>query len=197
MPPQQKQTFVQQLQVAKEENAKLRSQLDNLSTVDEDCRELRTENERLKGLLDQAKQAATANNNQGRVSDLTNEVNELTNRVRSLTHELEDAHQAINLYDSKLSGVSSLESQVSNLQRDLRNTIDQRDSVASSVARARQQAAEQIAIADKRATTLNQQLRDALARAQNAEAIVLEVRALIREQPDLLAAIRQKVGLQN
>lgn len=197
MPPQQKQTFVQQLQVAKEENAKLRSQLDNLSTVDEDCRELRTENERLKGLLDQAKQAATANNNQGRVSDLTKEVNELTNRVRSLTHELEDAHQAINLYDSKLSGVSSLESQISNLQRDLRNTIDQRDSVASSVARARQQAAEQIAIADKRATTLNQQLRDALARAQNAEAIVLEVRALIREQPDLLAAIRQKVGLQN
>lgn len=197
MPPQQKQTFVQQLQVAKEENAKLRSQLDNLSTVDEDCRELRTENERLKGLLDQAKQAATTNNNQGRLSDLNNQVNELTNRVRSLTHELDEAHQVINLYDSKLSGVASLESQISNLQRDLRNTIDQRDSVASSVARARQQAAEQISIADQRATTLNQQLRDALSRAQNAEAIVLEVRALIREQPDVLAAIRQKVGLQN
>jgi hypothetical protein len=75
--------------------------------------------------------------------------------------------------------------------------LEERDMLANNISRTRQNAVEQIASAENRASTLNNQLRDALQRGQQFEAMVVEVRSLLRSQPDVLAAVRQKVGLQN
>ncbi len=197
MPPQPRQNYAQQLQDVKNENAKLKAQLENLSTVDDNLREVIAERDHLRSLLEQAKQTNAASSGQARISDLQTQVDQLQTQLR----RVQDSHrQAVDLghaYESKLASLSGMEEQVSRLQSDLRNVTNDRDELASRIRRVMQNSAEQVSAANEQVTKYNNRLRDLTQKAQQYEAIIVEVRSLIRTQPDVLAAIKQKIGFSS
>lgn len=194
MPPQQRQNHAQQLQDSKDENAKLKTQLENLSKLDEEVRELRSENNSLRSLLEQAKQAALANNSKARITDLEKQVEELNALLRT-SH---DENRAVSGdYDRKLSNYGAMESQFDSLQREVRQLREERDALMAQTRNAQQTAAEKVAAADQRMTQMNELLRAARTESAQYKSMVIEVRSVLQGNPDVLAAVRQKVGLQN
>lgn len=184
-----------QLQDAKQEIAKLKTQLENLSTLEESSREQAAENEHLRALLEQAKQAATNNTGKARITDLDTQVNELSAQLSRSQKALQVANERLNSYEQKILAASDLENRLGRATDDLRNTVMARDAVADQLRNTTQRAKEQIAEAEERATNLNQQLRNVMQEYNRYREVVTEVRTLLREQPDVIAALKMKVGL--
>lgn len=194
MPPQQRQNHAQQLQDAKDEINKLKTDLSNLSTVNEKYRELQQENDNLRNLLEQAKQAALQNNGKARIADLETQVHELSIQLQSAQNNYREIK---GVYDSRIGGVEAIEKRASELQQQVRLLQEDRDTLSNSVRSAQQNAREQVAGAQNQLTQMNELLRQARIEAAQYKNIFMEIRSVVQGNPDVLAAVRQKVGLSN
>lgn len=181
-----------QLQDAKDEIARLKTALENRSKVDDDLRESQAENSNLRSLLEQAKSAAIANNSKARITDLEREAQELRAQLNSISSQY---HELKNLYDSRIGNVSTMERQLAEAQTSLRNAQQERDTYAGHIRNVQQTASEKVTNSDNEKTKMNELLRQTRLELAQYANIVLEVRSLLRNQPDVLAAVRQKVGL--
>lgn len=195
MPPQARQTHVQQLQDAKAEIGRMRAQLDNLSNVQNELRESDAERANLRSTLEQVKGQLQANPAKTRVTDLEKSVNELSIQLRRAREESDASAAMVNAYEQKLANVSTLEQQLGNAQNTLRHAIEERDSLAGRIQRIQQNAGEAVRQAEGRVEELSSRIRQLTEQNANYAAVIRDLRQLLQTQPDVLAAVRQKVGL--
>lgn len=176
-----------QLQDAKGEITKLTAELENLSKVADDLREVQAENENLKGVLAQLKATAGSSNstNTAQLNDMQKKVEEYAAQFKRSDEARRQAEELVNTYDQHL---STLQNQMHHLQ-------EERDALAGSIRNVQQNANEQVTAANNRLTELNVSLRGALTERNQYAAMVNEVRSVLQGQPDVLAAVRQKVGM--
>lgn len=193
MPVQQK-NVAGQLQDSKLEISQLKAQLENLSKVNDDLRESQAEIDNLRALLEQAKKAATAVDYKARITDLEKEAEGLRAQVKSVSGQY---HEIKSMYDSRIGNVGVMERQLAEAQTRLRIVQEERDALAGTIRNVQQSAAQQVATANQQMTQMNELLRSARLEAQHYKSMVMEARSVIQGNPDVLAAVRQKLGFQN